>query len=126
MKYRSPLKTVKGLGAAKSGTGHFIHQRLTALFLIPLTLLFMSVLVCMLTAENYFEIKALFQSPFWATALILFIIVGFYHAALGLQVVIEDYIHHELLKVGLLALVRFVCLFCAVMAVFSIFNLAFA
>ncbi len=126
MKYRSPLKNVKGLGAAKSGTGHFIHQRLTGLFLIPLVVLFMCILISILTADSYFDIQSYFQNPFWATTLVLFLVVGFYHGALGMQVVIEDYIHCELAKVVLLAVVRFAALFLAVMAIFSVFKMAFA
>lgn len=126
MKYRSPLKNVKGLGAAKSGTGHFIHQRLTGLFLIPLVVLFMCALISLLTADSYASVQSYFQNPFWATILVLFMVVGFYHGALGMQVVIEDYIHNELTKVILLAVVRFAALFFVVLAIFSIFKMAFA
>lgn len=126
MKYRSPLKKVKGLGAAKSGTGHFIHQRLTGLFLIPLVVLFMCVLISMLTADSFADIKSYFENPFWVAILTLFLVTAFYHGVLGIQVVIEDYIHHEVVKVLLLATVRFACLFFVILAIISIFKMAFA
>ncbi len=124
-RFRAPLKNVKGLGAAKSGTGHFINQRVSAMALIPLVFLFMCVLLEMLTASSYADIAAKLSNPFWLTVLIAFIVVGSYHAALGLQVIIEDYIHHEIGKMLLLTGLRVVVGFLALMGILSVFFIAF-
>lgn len=124
IKFRAPLKNVKGLGAAKAGTGHFINQRVTAMALIPLVFLFMCFLLRMVSAESYDDIAQQLSNPFWATSLIAFILVGFYHGALGMQVVIEDYIHAEMPKMLLLTALRLAAGFLAIMGVLSVLFIA--
>lgn len=124
MKFRTPLKVAKGHGSAKSGTGHWINQRITAMALVPLTVLFMCTLMSMVHAQSYAEVADRLSNPFWATSLILFILVGFYHGALGLQVMIEDYISKELPKMLLLIFVRLAAGFLAVLGVLSVLFIA--
>ncbi|PID65513.1 MAG: succinate dehydrogenase, hydrophobic membrane anchor protein [Gammaproteobacteria bacterium] len=123
-RFRAPLKNVKGLGAAKAGTGHFINQRVSAMALIPLVFLFMYFLLRMVTAGSYDDIVAQVSNPFWATVLIAFILVGFYHGALGMQVIIEDYIHEEMPKMLLLTALRLAAGFLAIMGVLSVLFIA--
>lgn len=91
MSFRSPLGTARGLGSAKSGTEHWMFQRLTAIALLPLTLWFVWSLVCLAGASHQ-EFTAWLSNPVAAVLMIGFCLVAFYHAALGLQVVIEDYV----------------------------------
>lgn len=126
MKFRTPLKVVKGHGSAKLGTGHFIHQRITGIALIPLVFLFMCTLVSMLTAQSYEEIVVRLSNPFWATSLILFILVGFYHGALGMQVIIEDYVHNDMQRMFLLIALRLAAGFLAVLGTLSVLFIAFS
>ena len=93
---RTPLSQVKGLGSAKEGTGHFWVQRLTAIGLVPLVL-WLSFSIAALPGMDYVSIREWISSPFTSIMLILFLIAGFYHAKLGLQTVIEDYIGNCLL-----------------------------
>ncbi len=124
-RYRAPLKVAKGHGSAKSGTGHWINQRITGMALIPLVFLFMCTLVKMITATSYAEISDMLTNPFWLTTLILFMVVGFYHGALGMQVMIEDYISAELPKMLLLIGLRLAAGFLAVLGVLSTLFIAF-
>ena len=91
---RTPMARVRGLGSAKDGTGHWWAQRLTALALIPLSVWFVASVIAMAGAD-YAAMQAWVASPVVAGLLILLIVATFYHAYLGLQVVVEDYVHHE-------------------------------
>jgi len=91
MSFRSPLGAARGLGSAKSGTGHWMAQRLTAIALLPLTLWFIWSLLCMAGAD-YATFTAWLANPLIAVLMSAFSLMLFYHAALGLQVVIEDYV----------------------------------
>lgn len=95
---RTPLRRVLGLGSAKDGTQHFWMQRLTAVALVPLTVFFVF-LVISLQGEPYEAVRATVANPFVAILMLLFIISGAYHMKLGMQVIIEDYVHAEALKV---------------------------
>ncbi|MSP51042.1 MAG: succinate dehydrogenase, hydrophobic membrane anchor protein [Alphaproteobacteria bacterium] len=106
MSMQSPLGRVRGLGSAKSGTNHWWHQRLTALALIPLTVWFAVSLVAM-TGRGYDTAVNWLASPVSACLMILLIGAGFYHMKLGLQVIIEDYIHVEWQKLTLLIVMQF-------------------
>ena len=102
MSLESPLGRVRGLGTAKEGTGHFWHQRLTAIALIPLTFLFVVIVFAFIGADHA-DAVVLMGNPLVATVMLLFLIAGFYHMKLGMQVVIEDYISHEGVKIAALA-----------------------
>ncbi len=91
MSFRSPLGTARGLGSAKAGTEHWMVQRLTAIALLPLTLWFVWSLLCMAGAD-YATFTAWLANPLIAVLMSAFSLMLFYHAALGLQVVVEDYV----------------------------------
>lgn len=123
--YRTPLSRVKGLGSAKEGTEHFWVQRLTALALVPLVL-WLAFSIASLSSMDYLAIREWLSQPFNAVLMILFIIAGFYHARLGLQVVIEDYIGSHGPRTALIIAVIFTATALSVTGVFSILRIAFA
>lgn len=125
MSLRSPLGRVRGLGSAKDGTGHWWAQRLTALALIPLGLWFCAAVIAM-TGADYATVAAWAGSPLVAGLLILLLGATFYHAALGLQVVIEDYVHHEMVKLLLILAVKAILSALALAAILSVLLLLFA
>ena len=122
--YISPLRRARGLGAAKDGTHHWWMQRVTAVALIPLCLWFAIAMIKM-TGANYGDAIAWVQAPFNAIMLLLLIGATFYHMQLGLQVVIEDYVHGEGAKVVLLMAQKLASLALAVAAVFAVLKIAF-
>ena len=122
MSLRSPLAHARGLGSAKEGIHHWWSQRLTALALIPLGLWFIYSLVVM-TGANYTTVIAWLANPLNAVLMLLFIISLYYHAALGLQVVIEDYTKSEWQKIAFLILVKFIALLAGFSAAIAVFTL---
>ncbi len=124
MSLRSPLGRVRGLGSAKEGTGHFWAERVTAIALIPLTFLFVVIIFAFIGADHARAV-ALMGNPLVAIVMLLFIGAGFYHMQLGVQVVIEDYIHHEALKTLSLLAVSLGTVTLGVASVFAILKLAF-
>ena len=122
---RTPLSQVKGLGSAKEGTGHFWVQRLTAIGLVPL-ILWLSFSIAALPGMDYVSIREWISSPFTSIMLILFLIAGFYHAKLGLQTVIEDYIGNHSTRTVMIIIVSFLATILAVTGVFSVLRIAFA
>ncbi len=98
MKYRSPLAKAVGLGSAKTGTSHWWMQRVTAVALIPLSFWIIIFLDLSLNAP-YQETIAWLASPLNTVGMVAWLLAVFYHAALGLQVVIEDYIAAEGVKI---------------------------
>ena len=111
------------LGPSKTGTSHGWHQRLTAVALIPLIIFLVGLLPSMAGA-SYREFTELMQIPITPIALILLIGTGLYHMKLGVQVVIEDYVHNEPLKVGLQIALLLGTVFLAVAGIVSIIMLA--
>ncbi len=124
MQYRSPLGRARGLGAAKDGTHHWWVQRVTAVALVPLSIWFV-ISVLALLGKDHAAFVSFVKNPIWATLLVLTIAVTFHHAQLGLQVVIEDYVHREGLKLALVLIVKFAALVLAGVGVFSVLKLAF-
>ena len=124
MSLRSPLGRVRGLGSAKEGVQHWWAQRVTALALLPLVLWFMVSLLSLQHAENAAVVDWIGR-PFNSALLILLLISLFYHAILGLQVVIEDYVHTEAVKMSALIIMRFVLILLAVIAIISVVRIAF-
>ncbi|TNF86618.1 MAG: succinate dehydrogenase, hydrophobic membrane anchor protein [Gammaproteobacteria bacterium] len=120
---RSPLSRVKGLGSAKSGTHHFWHQRLTSLLLIPLVLWLGFSLAAM--PLDHAALVEWIRQPLVTIALVLTIIVLFYHAQLGLQVVIEDYVASHARRTVTLLLSNFLCLLFGIVGVVSVLKIAF-
>ncbi len=121
---RSTLGRVRYLGSAKEGAHHWWMQRLTAIALVPLTLWF-AVSVAGLAGMVHGAALAWIGSPSVAITLVLLIGATFYHAQLGLQVVIEDYIHNEALKITALVLVKFAMIVLAVASIFAVLKIAF-
>lgn len=121
---RSALGRARGLGSAKDGTHHWWAQRVTALALIPLTLWFVYSIIG-LSAGGYAAFVAWCSSPINATAIVLFLVVAFHHAQLGMQVVIEDYVSSHGSRMTLILLVKFACYALAVLSIVSILTLTF-
>ena len=115
---RTPLAKARGLGSAKDGTHHFWLQRLTAVALIPLTVWFALSIASLATAGQA-EVLSWMKSPLSATLMLSFIMAGFWHMKLGLQVVIEDYVHTESTKITCLILNNLVAIFLALAAFLS-------
>jgi len=124
MSMRTPLSIVTGLGSAKDGTTHFWHQRLTALANVPLTL-FLVWLVIRLAGTDRAEMVLVLGNPLIAGFLILTILSVTWHMRLGVQVVIEDYVHTEGMKVLLVVANNFFSVGVAVLCVVSALRLSF-
>jgi succinate dehydrogenase membrane anchor subunit len=124
MTMKTPLGKVRGLGSARSGTRHFWHQRLTAVANIPLTL-FLIWLVARLFGSTHGEAVRLLSSQWVAIALLLALGSVLYHMRIGMQVVIEDYVHGEGAKVVCLMANTFFALAVGATAAFAIFKLGF-
>jgi succinate dehydrogenase / fumarate reductase membrane anchor subunit len=120
---RTPLGRARGLGSAKEGVEHWWWQRLTAVALVPLSLWFAATLIGHLGGD-YAAAVAWIGSPIPAILLILTVVTSLYHAALGVQVVIEDYVHKEWVKVTALILLRLVCFLLAVAGIFAVLRLS--
>jgi succinate dehydrogenase / fumarate reductase membrane anchor subunit len=122
--YRTPLGRARGLGSAKHGVGHFIGQRVSAVALI--FLLLWAVWAAGRVARGGFgEAEALLASPVAAALAILAVVVGFYHAMIGMRVIVEDYIHRPASKAVLLILNAFVGWGAAAIATVSILKVTF-
>jgi succinate dehydrogenase / fumarate reductase, membrane anchor subunit len=120
---KTPLHKVEGTGSSHSGTGHFWHERVTAVALIPLSLWF---LYAMLGLAGTSEVAALqfLAHPWNALLMGAFIIFSLYHAYLGIQVVIDDYIHAPGMKIVLLLLRLLAVLLIGGVSLFAIIRIA--
>lgn len=123
MSLRTPLGRVVGLGSAKDGVAHWWWQRLTSVALVPLVLWFVFSLVS-LTGADHATVVQWMESPVVAALLILLIGSVFYHTQLGLQVVIEDYVHAEALKIASLIIIKFLAIFLTVVAMVAVLKVA--
>ncbi|MES0008366.1 succinate dehydrogenase, hydrophobic membrane anchor protein [Mesorhizobium sp. M0062] len=121
---RTPLAKVRGLGSAREGTGHFWRQRLTAIANIPLILFFVGFLIA-LNGAAFAEVRAALASPFVALVLALVLVSGLTHMRVGMQVIIEDYVHAEGMKLALIALSTFFTIAVGVASIFALLKLAF-
>lgn len=124
MDMRTPLSRANHLGSAREGANHWWWQRLTALALVPLLLWLVGSLVCLIGAD-YLTMRTWIARPTVTVALVTLLIALFYHAQLGLQVVLEDYVHAEGLKLASLVAVRFACLLLGLLGVISVLRIAF-
>lgn len=122
MSMESPLARVRGLGSAKEGVHHWWAQRLTALALIPLSLWFIYSLVA-ITGAEYAMVIGWMSQPLNAVLMLLFLFSLYYHASLGLQVVIEDYIDSEWQKIACLILVKFLIWLAGLSAVIAVLKI---
>jgi len=121
---RSPVGRAIGLGSAKEGVEHWWLQRVTAVALVPLTLWFV-IAVIRLSSADIDTVRDWVGRPLPAILLVLLLIAAFWHASLGLQVVIEDYVHADLAKLGLLIVIRLACFALAVAGVIAVLGIAF-
>lgn len=121
---RTPMARVRGLGAAKEGVHHWWMQRLTAIALVPLTLWFV-VSVAGLAGMDHAAAAAWIGSPPVAVLLVLLVAATFWHAQLGVQVVVEDYVHNEAVKLTVLIAIKFAAIGLAVACIFAVLRLAF-
>ena len=124
MSYRSPLGRARGLGSAKDGTHHWWMQRVTALALIPLAIWFVWSVVSLI-GKDHAAFVAWVRHPVSATLLVLLIAATFHHGQLGLQVVIEDYVKSEAVKIGAVLAVKALALVLGGIAAFSVLKIAF-
>ena len=121
---RTPLARVLGRGAAKSGTQHFWHQRLTAVANIPLTIAAI-VIMLMLLGRNQAAAAQILGSPAVAIIMLLFILSVTVHMRLGMAVIIEDYVHDESAKLTLLMANTFFTIAVGLACVYGVLKLSF-
>jgi succinate dehydrogenase / fumarate reductase membrane anchor subunit len=123
-KIRTPLGRVRYLGSAHHGTRAFWHQRLTAVANVPLTLAVI-VIIIGLMARNHAAVVQILGSTLVAITMLLFIVSNVYHAWIGMQVIVEDYVHDETWKLVTLMLNTFFSIAVGFAAVFAILKLSF-
>ncbi|HEX3430592.1 MAG TPA: succinate dehydrogenase, hydrophobic membrane anchor protein [Rhizomicrobium sp.] len=119
----TPLARVEGLGAAHSGTGHFWRQRVSAVALIPLSVWFMYAAVRLVGADRD-AVVAFLHQPVNAIAMALFVVAALHHGVLGLQVVIEDYVHTEGWKITLFLLNQLLAWTLGAVSLFALVKIA--
>jgi succinate dehydrogenase / fumarate reductase membrane anchor subunit len=122
-RFRTPLKNVRGLGAAKIGTEHFVMQRLTATALVVLAIWFL-VFVLSLVGADFETARVAVARPWNAILLVGMLVAMFWHAQIGLQVVLEDYIHNTLLALALQTSVKFIAVVGAIASIFAVVRIA--
>jgi succinate dehydrogenase / fumarate reductase membrane anchor subunit len=121
---RTPLAEVRGLGSAKKGTGEFIVQRVTAVALVVLLTLFI-VIIAMLNGEPYENVVETLSSPLVALIMLAGILLTVVHMRVGMQVIIEDYVHNEMLKLAILIANWLFSWGVGIVAAFAVLKIAF-
>ncbi len=121
---RTPLGQARGLGSAKTGVDHWWAQRLTAIALVPLAIWFVITLIVHVGAD-YASARGWIGRPLNAGLFILLIAATFHHAQLGLQVIVEDYVHHEGLKLTALVLLKGLAILLALAGVLAVLSITF-
>lgn len=120
---RSPLARAIGLGSAREGAGHWWAERVSAVALVPLTLWFVASLIAH-TGSDHATFVSWLRTPLATAPMVLLLIALFHHTALGLQVVIEDYVHSGIRFAALIA-VRLICFALAVAGIVATLRIAF-
>jgi succinate dehydrogenase / fumarate reductase membrane anchor subunit len=120
---QTPLHKVQGLGASHSGTGHFWRQRITALALVPLGLWFTYAMLG-LVGTNEVAVLSFLAHPWNALLMAAFTTTMLYHMSLGLQVVVDDYVHSTGMKIFFLLLIRFVMIATSITCIFALIRIA--
>jgi succinate dehydrogenase / fumarate reductase membrane anchor subunit len=124
MSLTNPLRQVLGAGPSRSGVHHWWVQRLTALALVPLSIWFVVSILC-LPGLDHVTVSAWMAQSWTALLLVLFVLTAAWHSRLGLQVIVEDYVHGAGAKTLLLVLSAFIHVFAAAAAVFAVLKVAF-
>ena len=119
---RSPLGRARGLGSARAGATHWWMQRVTSLALLPLTLWFLCAMVRMIGATRD-DVVSWMAGPLPIVLMIALVIATFHHMALGLQVVIEDYVHHDWLRIGSVLVAKGLSVLLALACIVSVLRL---
>ncbi len=119
---RSPLGRARGLGSARSGSRHWWAQRVTALALVPLTIWFIFSVIH-LSGSSHDQVTVWLSSPLTMSLMLSLIVATFHHLQLGVQVVIEDYIHHEPAKTGVVLLVKALSVMLALICIVSVLKI---
>ena len=119
---RTPLGKVRGLGSAKSGTEHFWVQRVTAIANVPLFVFLLASIVS-LAGADFATVIAYLSNPIVSVVLLLMILSGVYHMYLGMQVIIEDYVHSEGNKLFTLLLNKFFSISVGLACVYAVLKL---
>jgi succinate dehydrogenase / fumarate reductase membrane anchor subunit len=121
---RTPMRRVRGLGAAHSGTGHFWHQRVTSVAGIPLCIALVIIIIGLL-GRSHAAVVQILGSPIVAIIMLLFIINTAYHMWIGMQEIILDYVHEDKFKLVILMANTFYCFVVAFASAFAILKLSF-
>lgn len=121
---RTPMRRVRGLGAAHSGTGHFWHQRVTSVAGIPLTIA-LAIIVIALLGRSHAAVVQILGSPLVAILMLLFIVNSAYHMWIGMQEIILDYVHAERWKFISLMANTFFVVAVALASSYAILKLSF-
>ncbi|WP_291514071.1 succinate dehydrogenase, hydrophobic membrane anchor protein [Abyssibacter sp.] len=125
MSLKSPIGRARGLGSAKDGLHHWWMQRISAVLLVPLSLWFVFSIAC-LVGSDYQTVVAWIAAPWVAVSLVIYFAALFYHSQLGVQVVIEDYVHGPAKKLISMYLMKLAHLVLAVAAIFAVVRIALA
>ncbi|TAJ28645.1 MAG: succinate dehydrogenase, hydrophobic membrane anchor protein [Bosea sp. (in: a-proteobacteria)] len=121
---RTPLGRVRGLGSAKSGTGHFWLQRMTAVSNLVLTIIFIGIVIS-LSGRPYPAAMALLGHPLVSILMLLFILSACVHMRIGMQTILEDYVHHEGFKVLTAMANTFFAIAVGAASVYAVLKLSF-
>jgi len=122
--FRTPLKRALGLGSGKAGTEHFWKQRITAVILAPLAVWFVVTLISLVGVDLQ-TARGIIATPWNAILFAVFLVTMFWHARLGLQMVIEDYIHSRGMEIALHFVTNFLCGLGAVASLYAVAKIAF-
>jgi succinate dehydrogenase / fumarate reductase membrane anchor subunit len=123
-RFHSPLYRARGLGSAKEGTRHWWLQRLTALALIPLSVWFASAVIA-LSGAGLVRLTAWMSEPWNSVLLVIMLGCAFWHSSLGVQTIIEDYVHKEGAKLSALILSLFLHILFGTAAIYAVLRISF-
>ncbi len=123
--FRNPMKNARNLGSAKDGTHHWIAQRFTAVMLIPLCMWFISSLLSLTFYQNSVDVMKWFESPLHTLGMVLMLGSLFYHAMLGMQVVIEDYVHGKVSGPVMLITMKIIFITAGILSIMAVLVMHF-